>query len=274
MKNFKDEYKKTLDGLNLPDLTPEQILLRAQQKKVTRIKRQKRLMVIATAACLFLLCSVGVGAAAGYARSLIRTTEYGFQTEDFLSAQADTAKDTAVGTQAEAKRGAAEDTAVTDEAECKEKEEACIVEEMPETEYDSYEAFSAAEDIPFAKPPVNLLCGKITEESYSVAGESFLFATIEAGEKSVRIDQSYFGDTQGHASSTVYSGGVCNERIYTASNGFDWTVIDSVCEQRKPDEIHAAISVGDYEVIVNFSGYSQEEAFDILDGMDLKIYLE
>ena len=49
-------------------------------------------------------------------------------------------------------------------------------------------------------------------------------------------------------------------------------VADTPGEEDSPNGIHAAISVGDYELIVDFYGYSEKEAFEVLDHLDLSVY--
>lgn len=265
MKNFRDEYKKAVDCLEVPVVTPEQILDEGRQKKIIKMNRRRQFIAIGSAACLFLLCSVGVAGAAGYARSIIKANDSGFQTADMVTVQL------AQGVKTQTEECAEEDfvsaAAYDDSVEMNGYS-------AEENVYTSFDEFRKAEDTPLAIPPFDLFGEEITSQEYFVTGGTLLYARLETENTCFMMNQSYYGDTQGHSSSTVYGGGVCNERTYTTERGFDWLVVDSVCEAGEPYRIHAAISVGDYELIVDFSGYTEQEAFQILNEMDLTIYLE
>lgn len=289
MKNFRDEYRKAMDCLKVPVVTPEQILDEGRQKKILKMKRRRQFIAIGSAACLFLLCSVGVAGAAGYAKSMIKANDCGFQTsgmstaqippeleiqteecgeEGFDSAATDNNVEGTSGYSTEDKQRQYEETADGAQAAV------CDVEKLEENAYTSFDEYRKAEDMPLAIPPLDLLGEEIISQEYFVTGGNFLLVRLEAESCCVIISQSYYGDMKSHASSTVYAGGVCNERTYITESGFDWLVVDSVCEAGEPSRIHAAVSVGDYELIVDFSGYAEEEAFSILNAMDLTIYLE
>ena len=120
-------------------------------------------------------------------------------------------------------------------------------------------------------PDLSLLGGEITYQQYSVFG-MWVFARIHAGEKLFMMHQTDYRDTNGHAAAVSYSGAVCNERKYSTGQGYIYTVIDSVEEEEEMPRIHAAISVNDYELIVDFIGYTEDEAYQILEHMDLGIY--
>lgn len=279
MRNFKEAYREAVDNLELPDITAEQIRTEGYRKKMVTYRRQRRFVAAASAACVFLLCTAGVAAAAGYAKSVIRTDAYGFQTADRETAlmhdaagktegrglvTADLLPDGGFEEVAEQKRG-------TEEA----YSGACEnMEEIQGVRYSSYEAFREAETMPAALPDDSLLESEISSQEYFTLGDDFLLVRIETPGHLFMLDQSYYGNSEGHASTTVYPEGVCNERSYTTVQGFTYTVIDSVCEEGETAGIHAAVSVGDYELIVDFSGYTEEEAYRILDDMDLTVYLE
>lgn len=294
MKNFKEAYKKAADSIRIPDITAEAVMKEEHRKKIAAFRRRRQFTAVASAACIFLLCTAGVAAAAGYARSIITVDENGFKTADIRTAAergtgaAEAAYDTALMaegteqtiTESEADNAAlvaeeAEKTiaeSVEDMAQLSVQEEAVIEEETVEQEeYTSLQAFEAAEDKPVALPK-EAGSGKTVAESYTVCGD-MLFVRIETEKGIIMMDQMYYGETNGHASSTVYPGGVCNERSYTTGQGFTYKVIDSVHTEGRPADIHAAVSVGDYELIVNFIGYMEEEAFAVLEELDLTVYL-
>ena len=268
MKNFKESYKEAVDSIQVPLITAKDVMKDDCQRKKRIYRRHRKLMFVATAASLFILLTAGAAAAKGYARSVIKTDEYGFKTADaktaYLSEQ-ENIPDTE-GYSEEEYSGGAQGSG------CGEVEQ-LETKIMPQTEYRSLDEFREAQQTPIALPDTNLLGETIISEHYYVVGERLLKARIEIAGRLFMLDQMYFGDTHGHASSTMYPEGVCNERSYTTIQGYTYTVIDSVCEEGKSPDIHAAISIGDYELIANFTGYTQEEAYEILDSMDLTVYL-
>ncbi|MGN1147120.1 MAG: hypothetical protein ACI4TB_01775 [Lachnospiraceae bacterium] len=277
MKDFREAYKEAVDGIQVPVITVEQIADEGRRKKIIQYRRYRKFMAVATAACVFLVCTAGVAAAAGYAKSVIKADEFGFKTADTETARLNNWAEDEKGLQ----EASLESAMVTEEAyDFQEDGDAGIeaasvmeMEEVEQREYGSYAEFREGSQIPLALPDTALLGQPILSELYLVCGEDFLFARIDAEDRYFMINQSYYGETQGHASSIVYPDGVCNERSYTTVQGFTYTVIDSVNTGDEPPCIHAAISIGDYELIVDFDGYSEEEAFKILDAMDLTIYL-
>ena len=120
--------------------------------------------------------------------------------------------------------------------------------------------------------PDRYLFGEITRERYYVVGDDYLMVNIESGDKTFYMDQSYFGNSSGHATSTVYGEKLTNKRNYVTKDGYLYVVADTPGAEDSPNGIHAAISVGDYELIVDFYGYSEKEAFEILDHLDLSVY--
>ena len=120
--------------------------------------------------------------------------------------------------------------------------------------------------------PDRYLFGEITRERYYVVGDDYLMVDIESGDKTFYMDQSYFGNSSGHATSTVYGEKLTNKRNYVTKDGYLYVVADTPGEEDSPNGIHAAISVGDYELIVDFYGYSEKEAFEVLDHLDLSVY--
>ena len=87
------------------------------------------------------------------------------------------------------------------------------------------------------------------------------------------MERTDYADTQGHASSKVFPGGVCNERSYTTSQGYTYTLVDSVKGEGEEElQIHAAITVGSYEAFIDFLGYTETDAKRIMDSIDLSEY--
>lgn len=244
-------------------------------------------------------------AAAGYARSLVREDESSFQTMDmntaFLTEEAEEAQMAAEGADSEeggiaalAETGGTSvetadsgmmgrmadapdsagtsDEAVLEDAEIAMAQENVQLQQMSECrkeqKYASYETFAEEHAIPLALPDESLP-GELKQEEYILMGENSLLVRLETEESVLLLHQSYYGNLSGHASEEVYPGGVCNERTYTTLQGFAYKLVDS----SNGEEIHAAVAVGDYELMLDFYGYTEKEIHEVLEDMDLSVYL-
>ena len=129
----------------------------------------------------------------------------------------------------------------------------------------------AEEDFIFSVPAADI--GVDVEYADITVCGDWVMARYDAEGKVLWLERTDYGNTQGHASSKVFPGGVCNERSHTTPQGYTYTLIDSV---REPGEetlqIHAAVSVGNYEAFIDFMGYTEEEAKEIMDSIDLSVY--
>ncbi len=145
------------------------------------------------------------------------------------------------------------------------------VEEIPVKNYASWEDFEKNEDIIFPQPSINI-GDAITSTDVTVCGD-WAMVRYDVDGKVLWMERTDYADTQGHASSKVFPGGVCNERSYTTPQGYTYTLIDSVqgADEGMP-QIHAAVTVGSYEAFIDFMGYTEEEAKGIMDSIDLSVY--
>lgn len=149
--------------------------------------------------------------------------------------------------------------------------EAAAVEEIPTKNYVSWEEFEKSEDIIFPQPSISI--GKTIEATDITVCGDWAMVRYDVDGKVLWIERTDYSATQGHASSKVFPGGVCNERTYTTPTGYTYTLIDSVKENvDEPLQIHAAISVGSYEAFIDFMGYTEEDAKKIIDSIDLSVY--
>ena len=144
------------------------------------------------------------------------------------------------------------------------------VEEIPVKDYSSWEEFEQNEDIIFPQPSINVGTN-IENTNITVCGD-WVMARYDVDDKILWIERTDYSGTQGHAASKVFPGGVCNERTYTTSQGYTYTLVDSVKESDGQRQIHAAITVGSYEAFIDFMGYTEEEAEKIMDSIDLSLY--
>lgn len=273
MNSFKQSYKDAMEKIETPGITAETVLNEARHRKSTARRRRRQFMTAAAAACMFLLCGAGTVTAVNYINSIITVTEFGFQTTDEETKRMNEELAMAGGAD-----GGSGIEAIGEEADVMligSEEEGEEVEEFPQEQYGSLEEFRQARpDMKLAMPKLKLLGDEIKSQQYIVLGENWVMVRIAAEGKYFMIDQADYNGTQGHASSTVYSSGVCNKREYTTEQKFTWQVVDSVREEGEPLRIHAAAAVAGYELIVDFDGYTEQEAMYILENMDLNIYYQ
>lgn len=289
MRNFKEAYKETVDSILVPDFRTEEISEENRKKRIFPYRRKRYMATAAFAGGIFIIFTVGGVVAAGYTRSLARADENGSQTMDMNTAylqegmllsqigpdegsggiseriaeitDCEEAMDTAL---LEASENAAEN-AMKEEA-CLQKMSDCYAEQ--ERIYTSPEAFTEETGILLALSGESLP-GELKREEYILTGNGFLLVRLETEESVLLLHQSYYGDTSGYAAEAAYTDGVYNGRTYTTLQGFAYKLADS----QDGKEIHAAIAVGAYELVLDFYGCSEEEVHNILENMDLTIYL-
>lgn len=263
MSSFRQVYQSEMDKVHSPKLTPGDILSEEnRQRRQQGIRRKKLIFAISTAAVLF-LCSAATVTAYHYSRNLIWVSGNGF-----ASADEETAK------MQEGFREAYSCTAAGQMSGDEAVQEGLYgvedVEELPR-EYDSLEEFQAGEgDLVLPIPDFEKMGEDIQEQNYLVIANEVM-VRLTGEEKVFMLRQSDYSHSLGHSSSIVYADQVENEREYCTRQDFTYTVIDTV-NGRGEMGIHAAISVNTYELIVDFYGYTEEEAFQILEQMDLSVY--
>lgn len=149
--------------------------------------------------------------------------------------------------------------------------EEAVVEDIPVKKYTSWEDFEANEKIVFAQPDGSI--GTLIENTDITVCGDWAMVRYDVDGRILWLERTDYADTQGHAASKVFPGGVCNERTYTTPAGYTYTLIDSVkASEGEPLQIHAAITVGSYEAYIDFSGYTEEDAKKIMDSIDLSVY--
>ena len=307
MKSFKKEYRQAMDAIQTPQFDPEK--MKNAEKRYKKAVIRQWVTVAASAAVLFVLCSAGSQAAKNYSKSFIFADENGFRTADeqtaldqaassydedaMMETMTEDVEDMPMLTALEGDEGAVYDEGADAQAKlADESDSGNFYEECQQqaAEYDgddpeitdgegmeiSTVQYNSRQDLLASgitcSLPDRYLFGEITRERYYVVGDDYLMVDIESGDKTFYMDQSYFGNSSGHATSTVYGEKLTNKRNYVTKDGYLYVVADTPGEEDSPNGIHAAISVGDYELIVDFYGYSEKEAFEILDHLDLSVY--
>lgn len=296
-----------MDAIQTPQFDPEK--MKKAEKRYKKAVIRQWVTVAASAAVLFVLCSAGSQAAKNYSKSFIFADENGFRTADeqtaldqaassydedaMMETMSEDVEDMPMLTTLEGDEGAVYDEGAdaqakqADESDSRDFYEECQQEaaeydgddpeitdgegmEIATVQYNSRKDLLASGII--CSLPDRYLFEEITRERYYVVGDDYLMVDIESGDKTFYMDQSYFGNSSGHATSTVYGEKLTNKRNYVTKDGYLYVVADTPGEEDSPNGIHAAISVGDYELIVDFYGYSEKEAFEVLDHLDLSVY--
>ena len=296
-----------MDAIQTPQFDPEK--MKKAEKRYKKAVIRQWVTVAASAAVLFVLCSAGSQAAKNYSKSFIFADENGFRTADeqtaldqvassydedaMMETMSEDVEDMPMLTALEGDEGAVYDEGAdaqakqADESDSRDFYEEC---QQEAAEYDGDDPeitdgegmeiatvqYNSRKDLLASgitcSLPDRYLFEEITRERYYVVGDDYLMVDIESGDKTFYMDQSYFGNSSGHATSTVYGEKLTNKRNYVTKDGYLYVVADTPGEEDSPNGIHAAISVGDYELIVDFYGYSEKEAFEVLDHLDLSVY--
>ncbi|MCH5274747.1 MAG: hypothetical protein J1E65_02815 [Lachnospiraceae bacterium] len=272
MKNFKEAYKEIVDSIPVPDFYTEEIPAGNQIKKVCSYNRKRCMTAAALAGGIFIIYTLGGVAAAGYARSLVRVNENSVQTMDMNASlmQEETAT-LQVYTEnvSEMGRAYAEETytGTADEG---------IAEKLAESEAsDAFSGGVVSEDLEnglkqklFLALPEEELTGEWKPEDYTLAEDGSLLIRLETEEKLLLLHQYYYDDASADAFTAAYADELRNGRSYTTEQGFVYKMADS----HGGREIHVAIAVGDYELILDFYGYTETEVCEVLESMDLAVY--
>lgn len=285
MRNFRKEYKKSIEELPEFHMDADRVKDELHHRKVVAARRRKSMISVASAACLFLLCSVGTVAAVSYHSSRIQVERNGFSFLGEGAAECGVAEDTPEiasfkaapqedriaaydGTKkADGIEGEIFNDAYADAVECE-------VEVVEEREYDSVEEFRQNEDVVIAIPEFTSLGSSEELKSQLVMVSDMMqmvYVSIDFGEKHFSMRQTDNREFPIYASSTVYPGDAANIREVVNEQGLTYQVFDSV-EGEEVISVHAAISVNGRDLTFNFSGYKNEEVDAVLKQLDVSIY--
>lgn len=274
MNDFKTTYRDAMSGVETVHIDIASVLDEGRRKRLRAHRNRQKFMTVTAVGLVFCLCTLGSVQAADYIKTVIKVNEYGFQSADMVTMA-----------RTEGKEEAAEDTVMSGGIS-KEEEEAfaelekmepdeLVIEAMEDTlkEYASVEEFREKESAVMVLPDMEKLGYQVDSEKIWVSG-TFISVLFSCGDRQIFFDRvDYSNAKRGHASSTVYTGGVCDERSFTTKQGYEYILVDSVKEEKdEAPEIHAAISVGYYELYADFTGYEEGEVMQILESMDLSAY--
>lgn len=282
MNDFKECYQSAVNDM----LGEKEFHIDASQCMDVRrhnrfmARRLKRTAASAfSAACVIFLCGFGTVKAAEYIENVIRVNRWGFESADAATMARNEAEDTQAHIVSEelginpeaADAGAWDSEEEGGQASQKEAIEELKIEDIPVKNYNSLEEFEENEDIIFPQPSI-ILSGGAETVDITICGD-WAMARYDMDGKVVWVERTDYANTQGHASSKVFPGGVCNERAYTTAQGYTYTLVDSVRENDEEAlQIHGAVTVGTYEAYIDFMGYTEEEAKKMIESIDLSEY--
>lgn len=264
MRSFREEYQKEMDRVGTFHLEAVQVSDEIRHHRRKTAGRRRALITAASAAAVFLLVG-GAATAMGYGSGLIRVRNNGFS---ITSESGEFTEDQGEEQPLERSRQRAEDAAAeTDETEPEFEE--C---EITAREYVSLESFRQEEDITVPLPDLQLVGGETAEVYINVLDAHLYISLWDAEGKSISLMQADHRGDAAYASSTVYGGEAANERNYTTGQGYTYKVID-IMEGNQLADIECAVSLYGRDLLVGFRGYTQEEAYAVLESMDLGVYV-
>lgn len=258
MRSFREEYQKEMQEAGTFHLRADQVADELQHRRRNDSRRKRSLITAASAAAVFLLVG-GVATAMNYGSSFIRVRDNGFS----ITSERDTfTEEEDMGNTPDLTGLLPEETAV---------EEMGIIEYEAE-EYDSLEAFQKENEAIVPLPDLQLVGGTGTEQYVNVMNHYLYISLMDETGKNFSLIQMDHRGEEAYASATAYGGEAVNERNHTTGQGYTYKVIDIV-EEGENCGIECAISLYGRDLLVGFRGYTQEEAYAVLESMDLGVYL-
>ena len=277
MRNFREEYSKSVSELPEFHMDADRVKDELHHRRMVAERRRKMIISVASAACLFLLCSVGTVTAVNYHSGRIKVERNGFA---FLGEGAEafdereSMPEIASFKAGPQEGGIAASGGNQDEDGGEQQAVDCETEIVEEREYDSVEAFRQNEDVVIAIPDLTWLGPAEDIESQRVVITDILqmvYVSVNFGEKRFDMRQTDNREYPSYASSTVFTGEAANEREVTNEQGLVYQVFDSV-EGEEVISTHAAISVKGRNLTFSFSGYKNDEVDAVLKQLDVSIY--
>lgn len=260
MRSFREEYQKEMDRQGTFHLDVERVSDEIHHHKLKKARRRRAMASMASAAAVFLLLG-GVATAMNYGSSFIQVRNNGFS----ITGSQCTDDGEGIGTPA---LGLTKERSRQTPGEA---EPECVVYQMEVKAYDSLEAFQEEAGITVPLPDLKLLGGEAADQSVHIMGDQVYIRIQEEQDKMFSVVQMDHRDSQGYAASSAYSGEAANERNYTTAQGYTYKVID-LLEDGALSSIECAISLYGRDLLVGFWGYTQEEAYAVLQTMDLGVY--
>ncbi len=267
MRSFREEYKREMDRVGTFRLDVEQISDEIHHHKLQKAQRRRMIVSTASAAAVFLMLS-GVVTAMNYGSGFIQVRDNGFSitSEKWRDTESGATEETVEDIQPMA-LSAEQPTQVSG------TEVECAAYEMEIKEYDSLDALLEEGAVTVPIPDLRLLGEEVTAQSIHLMENQLYISLLDKQERFFSIMQLDHREDQAYATSSAYAGEAVNERNYTTSQGYTYKVID-IIDGSDVGNIECAISLYGRDLLVGFRGYTQEEAYDVLQSMDLGVYVE
>lgn len=261
MRSFKEEYKGEMDraGTFHPDVN--KVLDEFQRYRKKRDRGRRIMISAASAATLFLLVG-GMAAAMNYGGGFIHVRDNGFSITSENAQAMDSGGDRQPPLSKERSRAAgAEPT------------EQCYSLEIQAQEYDSLKEFDERSGVIMPLPDLQLVGGDDAKQYIHVL-DSQVYVRIQDDDQDryFSLVQMDHRNDLAYAAASAYSGVAENERNYTTAQGYTYKVID-LMEGDELLSIECAISLYGRDILAGFFGYTQEEAYAVLESIDLGIYI-
>ena len=294
MTEFQEVYKEAMEEIHTPKIDSTSVLDGARRKKAKRRRLLQHTCTLMSMVLLLCIAGVTTATASGYFQNVIRVTEEGFVSSpaeshrpeaelaeshrpeaklassgSLTTGQAadqmeDRAADQMEDQAADQKADQMEDQAADQEADVS------YVEEQMSKEYSftSPKAFRQAfPDLKLAFPVEQL--PENTEFTFSLLdGMAILSYQSEDG-KFFEFEQYDYAGICSHGFASTYGDGIANQYRYTTKGGDTYLVAEEISDEKETMGRHAAIAVGDYEIYINFYGYTRAETEAVLDSVDL-----
>lgn len=265
MRSFREEYQREMEQAGTFRLDVGQVFDEIHHHKMKSAHRRRMLVSAVSAAAIFLLVG-GVATAMNYGGGLIQVRDNGFSIVSQPAGGGENgAEEEAAGQTPMIARGRSVQ-------ESEELEPECIVCDIIDfKEYDSLAAFREENQIAVPMPDMQLLGGDAAEQYIHMLENQVYIRIQDTQERFFSIVQIDHRDDQAYASSSAYAGEAANERNYTTGQGYTYKVID-IMDGGEVSSIECAISLYGRDLLVSFRGYTQEEAYEVLQTMDLGVY--
>ncbi len=277
MDKFRDAYREASKELPRMSLSAKEV---QDELHHARMRRQRRKVLMAkgcVAATVFLLCGVGTIAAKSYRDSVISMRENGFAVTRSGEGDGPSVDDDLLSGAGE--MGKLRDIAsnfslggVFPIADTIPDPQVIDIEEES-VEYDSLEAFLAAEETVIAIPVKSLFEREFASERVCVfGGGEDIYMDLRNEDSWFSLHQTDNRQYESYSSATAFMGQNCNERNFTNSQGLNYKVFDIVDQSGELESVHAVISVNGRDLTVSFGGFEENEIQRILNSLDLTVY--
>ena len=285
MNSFGEAYRGLMESITVPVMTPKDVLDMDSRIRNKRKMIYRRLSYAFAAVFLVLCCFAGAtgyfvisgrttGQNAGGSEAALDTNPAGDEGDLMVAAyrMAEEPEEEDMPAQEDGYVSMDEDISMDISVE-----ESMIMdcsEESAAIEFDSREEFLANSGFPVALPPEEKMGGYYTEE-YQILGESSLFVRLSSDDRQFELNQTNVSTSRDDAYQKLYAAEkeeLLQEHVYTTAQGFTYTIEDSKEDTADGALLRATIIIGDFEISVSFVGYMREEAFAILDSIDLTVY--